>query len=158
MQRRTLFKWIVGFLGAAMSGIIAVPAIVCALSPATRRRPEAWRWVGALESFPVGQVVQATVLSPPQEHHLEVVPAQAVYIWHRAEGEFIAFSRTCTDLGCAVKYDPGSEFYYCPCHGGIFNQSGEPVAGPPEKPLYRYATRVRAGALEIDLRSVPAVA
>jgi menaquinol-cytochrome c reductase iron-sulfur subunit len=158
MQRRTLFKWIVGILGVGMSGIIAVPAVICALSPATRRRAEAWRAIGPVQKFPLGQVVQATVSSPPEEHPVQVVAAQAVYVWHRSAREFVVFSRTCTDLGCAVTYDPGSEFYYCPCHGGIFNKSGERVAGPPEKPLYRYATRVRDGALEIDLRSVPVVA
>ena len=158
MQRRTLFKWIVGLLGAGMSGIVAVPAVVSALSPAARRRREAWRAVGAVKRFRVGDVVEVTVSAPAEEHPVQVVSPQAVYVWRRSAREFIVFSRTCTDLGCAVKYDPGSEFYYCPCHGGIFNKSGERVAGPPEKPLYRYATRVRRGELEIDLRSVPAVA
>ena len=29
------------------------------------------------------------------------------------------------------------------------------MAGPPNKPLYRYANRVRDGVLEIDLFSLP---
>ena len=57
-----------------------------------------------------------------------------------------------------MRYDPGSTFYYCPCHGGIFNQAGDPVAGPPARPLYRLATRVRGGVLEIDLTSIPPAA
>jgi menaquinol-cytochrome c reductase iron-sulfur subunit len=141
-----------------MGASVFVPALVSALSPAVRARSQAWRPVGPLGSFRLGDVVKVNVTPPPQEYAVKVVPAQAVYVWQKAPSEIVVFSRTCTDLGCAVNHDAGSGFYYCPCHGGIFNTHGEPVAGPPQRPLYRYATRVRDGVLEIDLRSVPVVA
>ena len=158
MQRRTLFKWLVVSASAVLGAIVAVPAVISALAPAARPREKRWHSLGALRQFPPGQVVQAVVRLPREDHPVDSMPGQAVYVWRPSESQFIVFSRTCTDLGCAVKYDAGSTFYYCPCHGGIFNSSGEPVAGPPKKPLYRYVTRVRDNALEIDLSSVPAVA
>jgi Rieske Fe-S protein len=57
-----------------------------------------------------------------------------------------------------VNWDAGSQCFYCPCHGGIFDREGVPMAGPPPEPLYRYTTRVRDGVLEIDARSVPPMA
>ena len=158
MRRRTLFKWLISGVGAVTGLAIVGPALINAFSPTARPRSQTWRGIGSPRRFPLGEVVQATVPSPHETYPVEVLPARAVYVWQRAPGNFVVFSRTCTDLGCPVKYDPGSEFYYCPCHGGIFNKAGERVAGPPEKPLHRYAARVRDGVLEIDLGSVPAVA
>lgn len=156
MKRRSLFKWLIGGAGAAMGAAALVPSLITALSP-MRRRAQLWRPVGALESLASPRVVRATIEKPLGEYPV-VRPGRAVYVWTKLSGEVVVFSPTCTDLGCTVNYDPGSEFYYCPCHGGIFNREGEPVAGPPAEPLYRYATRVRGGVLEIDLKSVPLVA
>lgn len=82
---------------------------------------------------------------------------KGVYVWRKSEKEadVVVFSRNCTDLSCPVKFDEGSECFYCPCHGGIFDKQGIPLAGPPSVPLYRYANRVRGGVLEIDLNSLP---
>ena len=80
---------------------------------------------------------------------------QAVFVWQRSESRFVVFSRSCTDLGCPLDYDPGSTCFFCPCHGGIFGQDGERLAGPPNRPMYRYAHRVRDGVLEIDVSSIP---
>lgn len=158
MNRRDLMKWGVKLAGLAVAGVVAVPAIVSTLSPALRSsRGPAWRGVGPLAEFPEGKTVKSTVRLD-DSGAADGFSERAVYVRRVAPEEFIVFSRACTDLGCPVTYDPGSEFFYCPCHGGIFNESGEPVAGPPARPLYRYATRLRDGVLEIDLTSVPPVA
>jgi menaquinol-cytochrome c reductase iron-sulfur subunit len=80
---------------------------------------------------------------------------KGVFVWRASEEEVVVFSRNCTDLSCPVTWDPGSNWFYCPCHGGIFAQDGTNVAGPPTRPLYRYANRVQNGVLEIDLLSLP---
>jgi menaquinol-cytochrome c reductase iron-sulfur subunit len=157
MRRRTLFKWLVGGASIAMGSMVVVPALISALSPA-HSGSSAWRVIGPLGRFMVGRVVKARIPQPGGAKSAKSAHAREVYVWVRADSDVVVFSPLCTDLGCSVNFDPGSEFYYCPCHGGIFSKVGEPVAGPPVRPLYRYATRVRAGVLEIDLRSVPVVA
>jgi menaquinol-cytochrome c reductase iron-sulfur subunit len=67
----------------------------------------------------------------------------------------VVFSRNCTDASCPVVFDAGSDCFLCPCHGGVFSKDGTPLHGPPPRPLWRYAARVRAGVLEIDLNSLP---
>jgi menaquinol-cytochrome c reductase iron-sulfur subunit len=160
MHRRTLLKWAVNLVGAVVASVVAVPSIIAALSPALRsprRGRDGWYALGPLDRFDAGEVVKATVrMSGPEP--VSPMPEQAVYVWRVGSGDVIVFSMACTDLGCPVTYDPGSEFFYCPCHGGTFRKDGEPVAGPPARPLYRYATRLRGGVLEIDLLSVPPVA
>jgi len=41
----------------------------------------------------------------------------------------------------------------CPCHGGVYDFRGLRVAGPPPRPLDRFATRIRRdGVVELGPR------
>ena len=155
MDRRKLLTNLLYAGGAVFSSIVAIPAFLSALSPAIRRgEREAWRSVGKLDAFAVGQV-QPAVVEVRREDWSRTLERKTVYVWRREGEEPVVYSRNCTDLSCPVVYDRGSQCFFCPCHGGIFAKDGRPMAGPPQVPLYRYANRVRDGVLEIDLRSVP---
>jgi menaquinol-cytochrome c reductase iron-sulfur subunit len=155
MERRTALKWIMHSIGGISAAIVAIPSAVTLLSPALRRqKEEVWRSVGSTADFPVGQTVPAAVKAH-QEEGAELLRRKGVYVWQETPGGFVVFSRSCTDLGCPVNWDPGSEVFFCPCHGGIFAKDGERMAGPPKRALYRYNSRIRNNELEIDLRSVP---
>lgn len=66
----------------------------------------------------------------------------------RPEPEVVlGFSQKCTHLGCVVYWAPDAGHLECPCHEGVFNLSGEPVAGPPERPLGRIEVEVRDGVI-----------
>lgn len=155
MDRRSLLGWFVKGIGLAVGGIVAVPAVITAISPvALRRRGESWAPLGPVESFEEGRVMRADVLLPRQDW--SATPAtKSVYVLRRSAEEIIVYSRNCTDLSCPLTWDEGSGWFYCPCHGGIFCRDGEPQAGPPSRPMYRYTVRVREGILEIDLNSLP---
>ena len=61
-------------------------------------------------------------------------------IYNRA-GDIMAYSLTCTHLGCTVEED--GEVFVCPCHGSRYNTDGQVLKGPAQKPLRR---------LEIELQ------
>jgi cytochrome b6-f complex iron-sulfur subunit len=56
-------------------------------------------------------------------------------IINRPEKGFIAFSRTCTHLGCLVEFSKSSQKIICPCHAGMYDLDGTVESGPPPKPL-----------------------
>jgi len=59
-------------------------------------------------------------------------------------GALVAYSQKCTHLGCVVFYEPEETELVCPCHEGIFDPTtGDPTAGPPERPLPAIALEVR---------------
>jgi Rieske Fe-S protein len=58
----------------------------------------------------------------------------AVIVNNQDKG-YIAFSRTCTHLGCLIEYSKSNMMFICPCHAGIFDLEGNVVSGPPPKPL-----------------------
>ena len=62
-------------------------------------------------------------------------------------GNIVAYSQVCTHLSCAVVYDKAENGLFCPCHHGLFNLEGQPVAGPPTRPLPRITVEQRGKEL-----------
>ncbi len=155
MNRRTFSKIVVTGGGLAVVGAVGVPVVLTAISPPLRRdEAEMWQPVGPLDDFVPGEVIKA-VVPVPRDDWARSLRELGVFVLREAEEQVTVFSRNCTDLSCPIVWDPGSQWFFCPCHGGIFSKDGEPQAGPPKLPLYRYATRIREGVVEVDLNSVP---
>ncbi len=155
MRRRTLLGLLVSGASLLVAGVVGIPAVITGLSPALRPpRQETWRSIGRLSDFPTGAVGMGIVVGDttvwPRSFR-----SQAVFVSRQTDDDVVVFSRSCTDLGCPLTYDPGSTCFFCPCHGGIFAQDGTRLAGPPKGPMYRYAHRIRDGVLQIDLSSIP---
>lgn len=51
------------------------------------------------------------------------------------EGEFKAFSATCTHLDCTVQFQKDENIIWCACHNGKYDLNGTNISGPPPKPL-----------------------
>lgn len=158
MDRRTASGVLLATTGSLVAaGVVGVPALVSALSPAFAGRASTWRSVGRLQDFPIGEVTEAAIAVDPHQWP-RGIREQNVFVWRRSEQEIIVFSRSCTDLGCPLDYEPGSGCYLCPCHGGIFAQDGRRLAGPPKSAMHRYEHRVRENVLEVDTASIPPAA
>ena len=155
MTRRKLLGLLVNGIGVVVAAIVGIPAMISAVSPVIRRDPTPlWVSVGRAEAFPVGSTTRVPVEIPRPDAAQEL-REKGVYVWRPFEQEFVVFSRNCTHLSCPVLFSPGSRWFYCPCHGGIFAQDGTPMLGPTNTPLYRYALRLRDGVIQIDLNSLP---
>ncbi len=157
MNRRSFLALLSKAGAAVIAAIVAIPVLLFALSPAIRKRAgPVWVPVGTLDEFALATVTKAVVVPPAaEEEPNHSVREKGVFVWRPTEEEIVVFARSCTDLGCPVTWDPGSGWYFCPCHGGIFAEDGRNVAGPPSRPMYRYVSRIRGNVLEIDLRSLP---
>jgi nitrite reductase/ring-hydroxylating ferredoxin subunit len=60
------------------------------------------------------------------------------------ESHFVAYSQKCTHLSCPIIPKPQQGEFHCPCHEGSFDLiSGEPLAGPPRRPLVRVKLEFR---------------
>jgi Rieske Fe-S protein len=60
----------------------------------------------------------------------------------------LAYSQVCTHLACGVQPDIASGRIHCPCHNGWFNMAtGDPTAGPPQRPLPRIVLEIEDGVI-----------
>jgi menaquinol-cytochrome c reductase iron-sulfur subunit len=155
VTRRQLFSRLAAAAGAGVAGLIVVPSFMYALAPLVGRRTEPfWVEVGPIDAFPRGEVTRASV-DVPRADWAESLREKSVYVWHSEDEGPVVYARNCTDLSCPIVHDAGNSWFFCPCHGAIFSTDGQPQAGPANRPLYRFANRMRGGVLEIDLRSLP---
>jgi len=75
-------------------------------------------------------------------------PDDQAMLLHLPGGRFVAYSQRCTHLSCAVYYQPERGRLYCPCHEGVFSpETGDPVAGPPQRRLAQIALRQEGDTL-----------
>jgi Rieske Fe-S protein len=65
-------------------------------------------------------------------------PAEIV----RTSSGLAARSLLCSHFGCRVQWQPEAQRYRCPCHEGAFDREGQPIAGPPTRPLRALPTEV----------------
>ncbi len=64
------------------------------------------------------------------------------------DGKLVAYSQVCTHLSCAVVYSKPENTLLCPCHKGSFNViGGEPIGGPPTRPLPRILVEQRGNQI-----------
>ena len=155
MNRRTLLTIAMSLGGGLLSALVAIPALLSAISPSlVGRSQERWRAAGTVDQFALNQVTPA-IVQVNRGDWARSLDEKKVYVWRKGPEEYVVYSRNCTDLSCPVTFDTGSECFFCPCHGGIFAKDGTPMSGPPKVPLYRYAHRIQNDSLEIDLSSLP---
>ena len=156
MNRRSWFDRVLMLVGGGFGAAITIPLVGNILSPIFERRlGKVWQSVAPIDSFTVGEVSKAVVTVSDDQAGMSVIDDKGVFVWRQTDDEVVVFSRNCTDLSCPVTWDEGSRWFYCPCHGGVFNEEGQPVAGPPSRPLYRYDVRIRDNMVQIDLNSLP---
>jgi Rieske Fe-S protein len=140
-SRRELLRLAVLASGAIFAGT-AVLAVLGRLRDPRRGEPTP---IARVEDVPEGH---AFYFYYPGEDD------QAVLL-HLPGGRFVAYSKICTHLSCAVYFQPEHNRLLCPCHDGVFDPAtGEPVAGPPQRPLPRIALR-REGELLIAVEETP---
>lgn len=108
-----------------LAAALAIPALAY-LWPAARGGPKKNVLVKGAENMKDGESTTVQVAGV------------AVIVVRLASG-YRAFSAVCTHLGCLVKWNAGKDAFDCPCHGGVFDDEGRVVSGPPPAPLPRYS-------------------
>jgi Rieske Fe-S protein len=94
--------------------------------------------IATVDEIPIGGTV---TFAYPEAH-------DSCLLLRTGENTFTAFSQKCTHLSCAVVPQPDKGLFHCPCHEGSFDlATGEPIAGPPRRPLPKISVAVRSGAV-----------
>lgn len=153
-RRQFLSRLSIG-LGGACAAIIGVPSVGFVVAPLFRRAPDAWRTVGTLRDFRIGDTVNVTFEDPSPLPWAGVTARAGAWLRRETEERFTAFSVHCTHLGCPVRWMPDARLFMCPCHGGVYYEDGSVAAGPPPHPLFRYDVRLLAENVQVKASAIP---
>jgi cytochrome b6-f complex iron-sulfur subunit len=96
-----------------------------------------------------------------EKDHAVIVRAGAarLIVFEDSQQHLHALSAKCTHEGCTVQYVPGESLIWCACHNGKFDLDGRVLAGPPPRPLEKYACqREPDGAVIVQLGRGPEAA
>ena len=129
VSRREMVKFLT--LGSAL--LAAANWVTALASKFVRRGSRAVRYIGSVATL---EREGSMLFRYPTDED----PCIAV---RTTDGKFVAYSQVCTHLSCAVIYDKAANGLFCPCHHGLFNLKGEPIAGPPTRPLPRIELQQR---------------
>ncbi len=91
---------------------------------------------GAVESFP---------------HNSVTASGRGRFFLSRLDdGGFLALSRTCTHLGCTVRWVAEEHAFECPCHASAFDMTGNVTNPPAPRALDLYPVIIENGVVKVD--------
>jgi len=162
-------------IGAAIGGLVTIPALGFMIAPAFVGQGDEEVDLGPLDNFPQQQYVIAQFNSKKGEP--QDVGRRAAFIRNNGQvnnvPSFTIISNRCAHVGCPTQPQglPGQRKeittdagpvtitqvasvsgFQCPCHGGAYDAEGNRVAGPPVRALDRYQFLIRNGNLVLASR------
>ena len=156
VSRRTFLMNVGIGLNVIVGLAIAAPVVAYVLGPVIKRRTYLqWIDLGEVEQFPAGQTTLISYRNPfttMWDGETGTIPA---YVKAEQGGTITVFAINCAHLGCPVRWFSESQLFMCPCHGGVYYADGSRAAGPPERGLFTYPTKIENGRLKIDAGQMP---
>jgi Rieske Fe-S protein len=100
----------------------------------------------------------AVVDAGPVENFLEEGTAQYFldgrFYVTQYQGGLRALYQKCPHLGCRVPFCDSSGRFECPCHGSVYNITGEYIEGPAPRGMDRFRLSIQNGHVMVDTASV----
>jgi menaquinol-cytochrome c reductase iron-sulfur subunit len=162
-------------IGAAIGGLVTIPALGFMIAPAFVGQGDSEVDLGPLDNFPEQEYVVAQFNSKKDEP--QNVGRRAAFVRNNGQANgvpsFTIISNRCAHVGCPTQPQglPGDakrittdagpvtitpvasvSGFQCPCHGGAYDQEGNRIAGPPVRALDRYQFLIRNGHLVLGDR------
>jgi menaquinol-cytochrome c reductase iron-sulfur subunit len=154
VSRQEFLKALSLGLGAFIVSLPSLPLVGFMFNYFIMPKREGWVSVGPVEKFKTGETVNVSFENPDPMPYDGVSAKNSAWLRRNSEDKFQAWAINCTHLGCPVRWEAGAGLFLCPCHGGVFDSSGDVAGGPPPRPMHRYPVRVANGQVQIAVRPV----
>ncbi len=146
-SRRGFVNAVIYALGTVMSAALAIPAARYLFLPPKTRKQQAWVEAGDISQLTAGMPQEMTFRRIHADGWKIYSEKGTAWVVKAADGNVVAFSPTCTHLGCAYHWDAQNRDFLCPCHGSTFALDGTVLSGPAPRPLDRFETKVENARL-----------
>ena len=144
-----------GILGTQVAGAIVglalgIPIIGFLISTLFRRQQYVERKVGDISGVPELEPTKFEVAFPQNAWPVPETKL-AVYVV-KVNGQTKVLSNVCSHMECPVRWAATLRQFLCPCHGGLYDITGQNVGGPPPKPLPEFVHRIDGTTLYVENR------
>lgn len=147
--RRTFLQIASACIGGVIGLAAGIPLIGFAISPAWKKEESQWVDLGLVDRLKNSRYKKVNYTFTAKDGWVKATKKRSVYVTDVGDGNWDVFSRTCSHLGCLVRWNESQESFLCPCHGAVFDKNGAVVAGPPPRPLQKLEVKVEAGVLYV---------
>lgn len=108
-------------------------------------------WPAKVSGF--GSVIKAGKVSDYKVGDVVKFREGKFYLSRLPEGVMALYWK-CVHLGCTVPWEPAEDKFHCPCHGSIYERTGQNIAGPAPRPLDYMAVEVRNGEILVNTAKI----
>jgi cytochrome b6-f complex iron-sulfur subunit len=108
------------------------------------------RYVQPVASSGFGGVVRAGKVAEFAPGTISLIKAGRFFLYRLQDGSFLAMWQKCTHLGCTVPWVEDEKQFHCPCHGSLFDQTGQVTGGPAPRPLDVFPVTIKDGDVYVD--------
>jgi Rieske Fe-S protein len=148
-ERRGFLKMMT--LAGAATVITGVPLATYFISPALNKGTAKWVNLGAIEALTPGRMQMLTYEFLVKDGWVVLPQRGFVWVLRAPQDSFQVFSSTCTHLACNVIWREQEQLFECPCHSGRYNAQGQPIGGPPKRPLSVLEHKIEEGKLMVQM-------
>ena len=148
-KRRSFLKAGLLFISGLISAVIAVPLFGFAILPALKKAPKKYVVLGIVDLLKGSRHKKVNYTFQSKDGWVQTNRKRSVYVTDTGNGNFVVFSRVCSHLNCLVRWEESKRQFLCPCHGGVFDEEGNVVAGPPPQALEKLPVKVEDGVLYV---------
>lgn len=150
LSRRNFMQNAIWVLGGLIGLGFGVPAVAYIAGPSLKREQEqTWVRLGPTSKVELGTPTLFTYKIQTQTGWITNMEEVSVYVLSTDGRTYIAMSNICTHLACHIRWIAERSEFFCPCHNGIFDISGNVIGGPPPRPLDRYDIKVEEDQLYV---------
>jgi len=131
--------------------VTGIPLAAYVISPALKASKNKWIDLGPAEDLENNNFSMLSYEFMVKDGWI-VLP-QRGFVWARIDHnqKIKVFSSTCSHLACNVIWQEEAGVFECPCHSGRFDAEGQPLAGPPTRPLSILEHKVEDDNLLVSL-------
>ena len=148
-SRRSLLEYFIWGIFAFIGSVMAAIFGAAATGPVFWRRRQDWLEVSTLENL-TGVPKHFEVTYVQRQGWTAEERRQIVYAYLTPEGRVEILSSVCTHLGCTVRWKAKVGHFLCPCHGGIYDQEGRVIQGPPPRDLPHLPVKVEQNTVLVQ--------
>jgi menaquinol-cytochrome c reductase iron-sulfur subunit len=148
--RRSFYSAMIAGLGTVIGAALALPAAVYLLMKPKSERKSLWVDAADMNSLQIGKPEEVVYHRTRVDGWRLVNEKATAWVVRTDQQNVVAYSPSCTHLGCAYHWDEAAKNFICPCHTSAFSIDGKVLTGPAPRPLDRYVARVDNGKLMIS--------